>query len=82
MRDSMRSLVCRRPVWVVAFWFTLAILVGVLAPDLSQLAAEGQAEAAWVRTLRACGRPKSCGGRGPNSRLPHWRSWPCTGQED
>src|SRR4051812_11495438 len=41
--DSLRSLVSRRPVWVVGFWTALALSVGLLAPDLTRLAAEGQA---------------------------------------
>jgi RND superfamily putative drug exporter len=36
-------MVSRRPGWVVGFWFTLAITIGLLAPDLTRLAAEGQA---------------------------------------
>src|SRR5262249_2800830 len=42
--DSLRSLVSRRPGWIVLFWFTLAITVGLLSPDLTRLAAEGQAK--------------------------------------
>src|SRR5438270_11541781 len=42
--DSLRSMVSRRPGWVVAFWFLAAATVGVLAPDLTRLAAEGQAK--------------------------------------
>src|SRR4051794_34911279 len=41
--DFLRSLVSRRPGWVVGFWFVLAATVGLLAPDLTRLAAEGQA---------------------------------------
>src|SRR3954470_24926646 len=41
--DSLRSLVSGRPGWLVFFWFTLAIAVGLLSPDLTRLAAEGQA---------------------------------------
>src|SRR4051794_35337788 len=41
--DSLRSLVSRRPGWVVGSWFAVAIAVGLLSPDLTRLAAEGQA---------------------------------------
>src|SRR5207248_2884537 len=41
--DSLRSVVSRRPGWVVSFWFALALGIGLLAPDLTRLAAEGQA---------------------------------------
>ena len=41
--DSVRWVVSRRPGLVLAFWFTLAALVFLLAPDLTRLAAEGQA---------------------------------------
>jgi RND superfamily putative drug exporter len=41
--DSLRSLASRRPGWVVAFWFTVAAAIGLLAPNLTKLAAEGQA---------------------------------------
>src|SRR3954469_18908219 len=39
----LRTLVCRRPGWVVVCWFVLTAAVGWRAPDLSRLAAEGQA---------------------------------------
>src|SRR4051812_47765473 len=41
--DSLRSLVSRRPGWVVGAWLVLAVAVGAMAPDLTRLAAEGQA---------------------------------------
>lgn len=41
--DALRSTVTRRPVLVIAGWAVLAGAVGLLAPDLSRLAAEGQA---------------------------------------
>lgn len=43
--DSLRRFVSRRPGVVAGFWFALAVAVGVTAPDLSRLAAEGQAKA-------------------------------------
>jgi putative drug exporter of the RND superfamily len=42
--DSLRSMVSRRPGWVVGFWVAVAAGVGLLAPDLTRLAAEGQAK--------------------------------------
>ena len=35
--------VSRRPGWVVAIWLVVALVVGILSPDLTKLAAEGQA---------------------------------------
>ena len=34
----------RRPAWVVAAWLILAVVVGVTSPNLTRLAAEGQAK--------------------------------------
>lgn len=42
--DSLRSIVSRRPGWVVGAWFTAALVVGAAAPNLTRLAAEGQAK--------------------------------------
>ena len=39
---SLRSVVTSRPGWVVVFWVALAVTVGLCAPDLTRLAAEGQ----------------------------------------
>lgn len=39
----LRSVVSRRPAWVVTFWVVLAATVWLVSPDLTQLAAEGQA---------------------------------------
>ena len=39
-----RRIVTRRPAWVVAAWLATALAVGLLAPDLTRLAAEGQAK--------------------------------------
>ena len=41
--DSFRVLVTRRPGWIVGAWVVLAAVVGLAAPDLTRLAAEGQA---------------------------------------
>jgi len=41
--DTLRWFVCRHPAWVVAAWGLLALVVGLAAPDLTKLAAEGQA---------------------------------------
>ena len=41
--DRLRWFVCRHPWWVVALWAVTTILVVALAPDLTRLAAEGQA---------------------------------------
>lgn len=41
--DRFRSAVTRRPGWFVAAWVALAAVVGFASPDLTRLAAEGQA---------------------------------------
>ena len=41
--DSIRKFVTQYPSWVVAGWLVLAAGVGFLAPNLTRLAAEGQA---------------------------------------
>jgi len=41
--DFWRWAVTRRPGWIVAAWVALAAAVGLAAPDLTRLAAEGQA---------------------------------------
>ena len=41
--DSIRKFVTQYPSWVVAGWLVLAAGVGLLAPNLTRLAAEGQA---------------------------------------
>src|SRR5262245_7588649 len=41
--DSLRSTVSRRPGWVVGAWLAAVVAVGATAPDLTRLAAEGQA---------------------------------------
>jgi RND superfamily putative drug exporter len=42
--ESLRMVVSQRPGRVVACWLALALVVGLLAPDLTRLAAEGQAK--------------------------------------
>ncbi len=44
MMVPLRSIVSRRPGWVVGTWFLVAATVGLLSPDLTRLAAEGQAK--------------------------------------
>jgi len=39
----MRIFVSRKPAWIVAIWLVLALAVGCLSPNLTKLAAEGQA---------------------------------------
>jgi RND superfamily putative drug exporter len=53
--DCLRSVVSRRPWWVAGGWLALALVVGALAPDLTRLAAEGQAKMlpADAESLRA-----------------------------
>ena len=39
----LRSMVTGRPGWIVVFWVAVACATGYLAPNLTRLAAEGQA---------------------------------------
>ena len=39
---TLRSMVTTRPGWIVAFWLVAALSMGLVAPDLTRLAAEGQ----------------------------------------
>ncbi len=41
--DRFRSAVTRHPGWFVAVWVALAAVIGLASPDLTRLAAEGQA---------------------------------------
>ncbi|WP_435007649.1 MMPL family transporter [Tundrisphaera lichenicola] len=43
MIDTLRAVVTRHPGRIVGFWVVLAVSVGLAAPDLTRLAAEGQA---------------------------------------
>jgi RND superfamily putative drug exporter len=53
--DSLRSAVSRQPWSVAGGWLALALVVGAVAPDLTRLAAEGQAKLlpADAESLRA-----------------------------
>ena len=42
--EGMRILAIRRPVWVILAWLLAAVIAGVVSPDLTRLAAEGQAK--------------------------------------
>ena len=55
----LRYLVTRRPGWVVALWVASAVVVGLCAPDLTRLAAEGQG-IFWVATPRASAPARHC----------------------
>jgi RND superfamily putative drug exporter len=41
---SLWSFLSRRPIWVVASWAVLALTIGLTAPNLTKLAAEGQSK--------------------------------------
>src|SRR5271163_1054974 len=43
-KDRVRAYVCGQPGWVVAIWLVVATVIGCLAPNLTKLAAEGQAK--------------------------------------
>jgi RND superfamily putative drug exporter len=42
--DTLRNVPSRRPIWVVSAWTILALGIGLAAPDLTRLAAEGQSK--------------------------------------
>ena len=42
--DRLRAVLGRRPAWVVVVWLILALGVGLTAPNLTKLAAEGQSK--------------------------------------
>src|ERR1700723_1419034 len=42
--DAVRWVISRHPGRIVAAWVVLAVLVGALSPNLTRLAAEGQAK--------------------------------------
>ena len=58
----IRHLVSRRPGWVVGSWLIVAAVVGVLSPDLTRLAAEGQARmlASGAESRRAAELVRQC----------------------
>ena len=41
--DAIRTVVSRRPAWVMTTWLGVAVGIGCFAPDLTRLAAESQA---------------------------------------
>jgi putative drug exporter of the RND superfamily len=41
--ERVRAVVTQRPGWIVSFWVVVALIFGLAAPDLTRLAAEGQA---------------------------------------
>ena len=63
MAGAGRTLVCRRPGWIVAIWLMVAGIVGCVAlPTSTELAAEGQAKmlAAGAESRRAAELVKQC----------------------
>jgi RND superfamily putative drug exporter len=53
--DAMRTFVSRKPSWIVAVWLGMAAVVGCFSPNLTKLAAEGQAKmlASDAESIRA-----------------------------
>ena len=58
----IRDLASRRPLWVIGSWLIVAAVVGVLSPDLTRLAAEGQARmlAGGAESRRAAELVRQC----------------------
>ena len=68
----LRSMVTGRPGWVVVFWVAVAGAMGLFAPNLTRLAAEGQANLLG-RDAESLARPRRYAGRGRTRRMS--RSW-------
>ena len=60
--DVVRTIVCRNPGWIVAIWLVAAGVIGVFSPDLTRLAAEGQARmlASGAESRRAAELVRQC----------------------
>ncbi len=60
--DAIRVFVSRKPGWVVSIWVALAAVVGGFSPNLTRLAAEGQARmlAAGAESRRAAELVRQC----------------------
>ena len=59
---AIRDLASRRPLWVIGSWLIVAAVVGILSPDLTRLAAEGQARmlAGGAESRRAAELVRQC----------------------
>ena len=59
---AIRDLASRRPLWVIGSWLIVAAVVGGLSPDLTRLAAEGQARmlAGGAESRRAAELVRQC----------------------
>ena len=68
----LRSIVTGRPGWVVVFWVAVAGAMGFFAPNLTRLAAEGQANLLGA-DAESRARARRCVGRGQTRRMS--RSW-------
>ena len=75
--DTLRTVLSRRPVWVVVAWVALRLAVGLASPNLTRLAAEGQSKLLGhgggepARGRAGAGEP---GRTRRTSRRPSWRS--------
>jgi RND superfamily putative drug exporter len=60
--DVIRTFAVRKPGWVVTIWLVLAGVIGGVSPNLTRLAAEGQAKmlAAGAESRRAAELVKQC----------------------
>ncbi len=60
--EAIKRLAIRRPGWVIGTWLVVAGVVGVLSPDLTRLAAEGQARmlAGGAESRRAAELVRQC----------------------
>ena len=66
--DVIGTIVCRKPGWIVAIWLIVAVVVGGFSPDLTRLAAEGQARM-LASGARAAVRPNWSGNAGRIRRM-------------
>ena len=71
--EVLRSVVTRRPAYVVCFWLAVTVAVGTIAPDLTRIAAEGQAGLLHP-TPRAVARRRPWHVPGPISPANPWLS--------
>ena len=71
-----------RHAWVVALWMGIAVAVGICAPDLTRIAAEGQGDLLGKDAESQRAAESDCVSPGPTRRTSHWPSSPFTAPAD